>query len=91
MYDDLKPPGEDSRWDVFGDFHLYLEQRFPKVYVSLASRMKYLIKPYVHRHATLKKTTVNTWALVYHWQGTNDSLKPVLLTAHQGRQTSRFC
>lgn len=90
MYDDLKPPGEDSRWDVFGDFHTYLEQRFPKVYVSPASRIKCLLKSRVCRHATLKKTTVNTWALVYHWQGTNDSLKPVLLTAHQGEQSNWF-
>ncbi|KAJ3552583.1 hypothetical protein NM688_g4078 [Phlebia brevispora] len=65
MYDDLKPPGQDPRWDVFADFHAYLQERFPKV------------------HTALRKTTVNTWALVYHWQGADDSLKPVLLTAHQ--------
>ena len=35
MYDDLAPPGQDSRWDIFADFHKYLEQRFPLVYVLL--------------------------------------------------------
>ena len=34
MYDDLAPPGQDSRWDIFADFHTYLEQRFPLVYVA---------------------------------------------------------
>ncbi|OCH86953.1 carboxypeptidase S [Obba rivulosa] len=37
--------------------------------------------PLVHSH--LAKTPVNTYALVYHWQGTDGSLKPMLLTAHQ--------
>ena len=36
------------------------------------------------RHTNLIKTTVNLYALVYHWQGSDDSLKPILLTAHQG-------
>lgn len=30
---------------------------------------------------------MNQFALVYHWQGTDASLKPVLLTAHQGEHT----
>ncbi|KAI0342968.1 carboxypeptidase S [Trametopsis cervina] len=65
MFDDLKPPGEDPHWEVFGQFHKYLLAKFPRV------------------HASLKKTEVNTYALVYHWQGSDDSLKPFLLTAHQ--------
>ncbi|KAI0091719.1 carboxypeptidase S [Irpex rosettiformis] len=32
---------------------------------------------------SLNVTTVNTYNLVFHWQGSDDSLKPVLLTAHQ--------
>jgi Gly-Xaa carboxypeptidase len=35
-------------------------------------------------HEAAKVTTVNTWGLVYHWQGSDDSLKPLLLAAHQG-------
>ena len=38
----------------------------------------------VCRHSTLSKTHVNKYALVYHWQGSDTSLKPALLTAHQG-------
>ncbi|EIW58397.1 carboxypeptidase S [Trametes versicolor FP-101664 SS1] len=64
-YDDLKPPGQDERWEIFGDLHAYLEQHFPLL------------------HQNLKKTHVNKYALVYHWQGSDDSLKPALLTAHQ--------
>ncbi|KAI0731073.1 carboxypeptidase S [Earliella scabrosa] len=64
-YDDLAPPGQDERWEIFGQLHLYLERRFPLV------------------HKTLRKTHVNKFALVYHWQGSDDTLKPALLTAHQ--------
>ncbi|KAH9921729.1 carboxypeptidase S [Epithele typhae] len=64
-YDDLKPPGQDERWEIFGELHAYLETRFPLV------------------HANLRKTHVNKFALVYHWQGSDESLKPALLTAHQ--------
>ncbi|TFK92589.1 carboxypeptidase S [Polyporus arcularius HHB13444] len=64
-YDDLAPPGQDERWEIFGQLHAYLTDRFPLV------------------HASLRKTHVNKYALVYHWQGSDDSLKPALLTAHQ--------
>ncbi|KAI0675970.1 carboxypeptidase S [Trametes maxima] len=64
-YDDLAPPGEDERWEVFEDLHEYLEQRFPLL------------------HRNLKRTHVNHYALVYSWEGSDDSLKPILLTAHQ--------
>ncbi len=36
-----------------------------------------------YRHKMLRRTTVNTYALVYHWQGSDSALKPLLLTAHQ--------
>ncbi|PCH34800.1 carboxypeptidase S [Wolfiporia cocos MD-104 SS10] len=65
MWDDLKPPGQDARWEIFSELHTYLERRFPLV------------------HARLRKTEVNIYALVYHWQGKDDSLKPLLLAAHQ--------
>ncbi|KAJ3486708.1 hypothetical protein NLI96_g4047 [Meripilus lineatus] len=65
-YDDLRPPGEDSRWDIYVEFHQFLASSFPLV------------------HSILNKTTVNSYALAYHWQGSDTSLKPVLLTAHQG-------
>ncbi|CAE6471865.1 unnamed protein product [Rhizoctonia solani] len=34
-------------------------------------------------HATLTQTRINTHALLYHWPGSDSSLKPILLTAHQ--------
>ena len=36
------------------------------------------------RYSTLSITKVNTWGLVYVWKGRDDSLKPLLLAAHQG-------
>lgn len=35
-------------------------------------------------HATLSLNKVNAYGLVYAWKGTDDTLKPLLLTAHQG-------
>ncbi|KZT56739.1 carboxypeptidase S [Calocera cornea HHB12733] len=37
--------------------------------------------PYVYK--TLKVEKVNTWGLVYTWQGSDASLKPIVLAAHQ--------
>ena len=34
-------------------------------------------------HQTLKLTKVNTYGLSFEWTGSNTSLKPILLTAHQ--------
>jgi len=42
-----------------------------------------LLKAFPLVHTTLLKTTVNTYGLVFHWQGSNPDLKPLLLTAHQ--------
>lgn len=38
--------------------------------------------PRVHEHLT--RTRVMTHALVFEWQGSDSSLKPLLLTGHQG-------
>ncbi|KAI0367042.1 carboxypeptidase S [Pilatotrama ljubarskyi] len=64
-YDDLGPVGEDSRWEVFGKLHKYLEQTFPRVF------------------ETLNVTRVNTYGIVLHWQGSNESALPVVMAAHQ--------
>ncbi|KAG8827295.1 hypothetical protein FRC19_004501 [Serendipita sp. 401] len=37
--------------------------------------------PLVHKHLVLTK--INTYGLVYHWAGSDSSLKPILLAAHQ--------
>ncbi|KAJ3553616.1 hypothetical protein NM688_g3514 [Phlebia brevispora] len=43
----------------------------------------YLLQAFPLVHSTLKITKVNTYGLVYHWEGVNPSLKPLLLAAHQ--------
>lgn len=35
-------------------------------------------------HKGLTLTKVNTYGLLYEWKGSDDSLKPLLLAAHQG-------
>ncbi|WWD18397.1 hypothetical protein CI109_102847 [Kwoniella shandongensis] len=65
VFDEMGEPGEDKRWDIFADFHKYLEKAYPLV----------------HKH--LQRTVVDTTALVYEWVGTDESLKPLFLTAHQ--------
>ncbi|KAL4243810.1 peptidase M20A family protein [Abortiporus biennis] len=44
---------------------------------------EYLQTTYPLVHSTLNLTKVNTYGLLYHWQGSNSSLKPILLAAHQ--------
>lgn len=36
-------------------------------------------------YTTLNVVKVNTYGLVFHWQGSDKSLPPILLAAHQGR------
>ena len=36
-------------------------------------------------HKILTLTKVNTYGLLYEWKGSDNSLKPLLLAAHQGR------
>jgi hypothetical protein len=35
-FDDMGLVGEDPRWDVFGEFHDYLEKTYPKVYIPMS-------------------------------------------------------
>ncbi|OCH93649.1 carboxypeptidase S [Obba rivulosa] len=44
---------------------------------------EYLLSAYPLIHSTLELTKVNTYGLVYLWKGSDESLKPLLLTAHQ--------
>ncbi|CCM04649.1 uncharacterized protein FIBRA_06833 [Fibroporia radiculosa] len=43
----------------------------------------YLREAFPRVHASLELTKVNTYGLVYVWKGSDDSLKPLLLTVHQ--------
>ncbi|CEL57390.1 Gly-Xaa carboxypeptidase [Rhizoctonia solani AG-1 IB] len=44
---------------------------------------EHLLATYPKVHATLTQTRINTHGLLYHWPGSDSSLKPILLTAHQ--------
>lgn len=65
-----------------------MEKTFPLAYVILPRLISYGSPTRHHSYRSLKVTKVNTYALVFHWQGTDPSLKPILITAHQG-QSSR--
>ncbi|KZS94463.1 carboxypeptidase S [Sistotremastrum niveocremeum HHB9708] len=43
----------------------------------------YLAEAFPLIYSTLKLTKVNTYGLIYEWTGSDSSLKPLLLTAHQ--------
>ncbi|KAI9440737.1 carboxypeptidase S [Lactarius indigo] len=43
----------------------------------------YLLRSFPLTHETLTLTKVNTYGLFYEWKGSDDTLKPLLLTAHQ--------
>lgn len=64
-FDDLGSIEEDDRWKIFGEFHEYLHESFPKVY------------------STAELHKINTYGLVYILRGSNSTLKPLMLTAHQ--------
>ncbi|KAI4522518.1 carboxypeptidase S [Schizophyllum commune Loenen D] len=65
VFDAMGEPGEDERWEIFYEFHEYLQKQYPLV------------------HSKFSRATVNTFGLVYSWPGSDPSLKPILLTAHQ--------
>ncbi|KAG1746627.1 uncharacterized protein EDB91DRAFT_1118030 [Suillus paluster] len=43
----------------------------------------YLLQSFPLVHSTLELTKVNTYGLIYVWKGTDSSLQPLLLAAHQ--------
>ncbi|THH01774.1 hypothetical protein EW145_g6858 [Phellinidium pouzarii] len=68
-YDLMDPVGIDPRWEKFGSFHDYLEKAFPLVHANL--------------NLTKGGILVNTYGLLFEWVGSDPSLKPLLLAAHQ--------
>jgi Gly-Xaa carboxypeptidase len=82
----MGPVGEDPRWEVFAPFHEYLEKAFPLVYVLYALFATFCSS--ASRYSNLKVSKVNTYGLVYEWEGTSPGLKPILLAAHQGMSRS---
>lgn len=86
-FDNMGAVGNDSRWDIFVDFHSYLLSSFPLVFVAQSpDRHVGFVANEVAliRHSSLKLTKVNTYGLVYRWEGSDPSLKPILLLGHQG-------
>ena len=87
MYDNMGGPGEDSRWDVFEKLHSYIDSTFEFVWVPPQRRVGHndsWTYDAQHRNENLNKTKIKSYGLVYHWQGSNPDLKPILFTAHQG-------
>src|SRR5215216_4096904 len=44
---------------------------------------EFLKQNFPRTHATLNREIVNKWSLLYTWKSANQSLKPILLSAHQ--------
>jgi hypothetical protein len=68
----------------------YLRQTFPLAYVtSLTSRFR-LVHKLMHRYRnfSLHWTYVGQSAVVLHWQGTDRSLNPMLITNSDGLSSS---
>jgi len=82
----MGPVGTDPRWEKFSAFHDYMLNAFPLVCVfhSLESLGLDRSSLSFYSHSTLEVTKVNTYGLIYVWKGTNSSLQPLLLAAHQG-------
>lgn len=55
----------------------------PQEYEKFEKFHRYLAKTYPNIHRVTKLTKVNTYGLVYHWKGSDSSLKPLMLAAHQ--------
>ncbi|ODO07743.1 hypothetical protein I350_03319 [Cryptococcus amylolentus CBS 6273] len=64
MFDEMGSVDEDPRWQIFSQFHDFLEKTFPLIY-------------------GVAEVTKTDWALVYEIKGSDSSLKPLFLTAHQ--------
>ncbi|WVQ72089.1 hypothetical protein IAR50_001634 [Cryptococcus sp. DSM 104548] len=75
LSDAVKIPTEV--FDVMGEIG---EDKRWDVFYELSAYLEKAF-PLVHQH--LKRTRVVTHALVYEWQGSDPSLKPLLITGHQ--------
>ncbi|CAN6626199.1 carboxypeptidase S [Trichomonascus vanleenenianus] len=64
-YDDMGPPGEDARWNVFFEFEKFLQDTFPLIYEQA------------------EVEHINTHGLIYTFEGSDSSLKPLVLMAHR--------
>ncbi|KAG8901325.1 hypothetical protein FRB99_005386, partial [Tulasnella sp. 403] len=68
------------RTEVFDTWGRVGQDERWKVFASFHS---YLRTSFPKVHSTLQLTTVNTYALLYEWKGSDPSLKPILVMSHQ--------
>lgn len=52
-------------------------------YEEFTGFQKYLMETFPRVHQTLTREQVNGYSLLYTWQGSDETLKPVILAAHQ--------
>lgn len=55
----------------------------PEVWAKFDKFHEYLENTFASVYDKLDVYKVNTYGLVFHWKGTDEDLKPILLTAHQ--------
>lgn len=55
----------------------------PEMWTQFVAFHEYLEKTFPKLHEIAEVSKVNTYGLVFHWKGTDSSLKPVMLAAHQ--------
>ena len=55
----------------------------PEFYSNFVEFHKYLNSTFPLIHERLKLNVINSFGLLYTWEGTNSDLKPILFTAHQ--------
>jgi Gly-Xaa carboxypeptidase len=81
-FDDMGQVGEDPRWNVFVDFHAYLEKTFPLVYLGVLVNLSnyYSLNT---SYSKLEITGVNAYGIPIDWKGKDGSLKLYLFMAHQ--------
>lgn len=75
-FDDMPMNASDPRFDVFYDFEEYLRHTFPILYVSCYPKAN------LPSHKAMKFERVNTHGLLFTWQGSDPSLKPIVCVTH---------
>lgn len=55
----------------------------PEVWLKFGAFHQYLQETFPEVYAVAEVHTVNTWNIVYYWKGSDESLAPLMLTAHQ--------
>lgn len=102
VFDVMGEIDEDPRWDVFYKFSECEHRgsrsttaadaqtsRRRSLWCAL-SEVKRWMSELMGSHQHLTRSRVNTHALVFEWIGSDPSLKPLLLTGHQGASPGTY-